>query len=60
MLPGSKPLKAGGVCRAEPSIVALYAGDSGKIIRVSEHVLCEGNQVIEVQSAFLFRGHFTD
>ena len=41
MLPGSRPLKAGGICRAEASGVAVYAGNSGKTVRVSEHALCE-------------------
>ena len=46
MRPGSRPLKAGGVCRAEASVVAVYAGNSGNTVRVSEHALCEVNQVI--------------
>lgn len=59
-IPGSKPLKAGDICRAEAKVVAVVNGDSGKTVRVSGHVLCEGIPVIEVQSAFLYRGHFTD
>lgn len=49
MILGSRPLKAGNVCRAE----AQVNDDSGR-------VLCEGNPVMEVQSAFFFRGRFTD
>jgi fatty acid synthase subunit alpha len=60
VIPGSRPLKAGDVCRAEARVVAVVNSDSGKTVRVSGHVLCEGNPVIEVQSAFLFRGRFTD
>lgn len=60
VIPGSRPLKAGDVCRAEARVVAVVNSDSGKTVRVSGRVLCEGNPVIEVQSAFLFRGRFTD
>ncbi|KAF8271214.1 fatty acid synthase [Lactarius quietus] len=60
VVPGSKPLKAGDVCRAEAKVVAVVNGDSGKTVRVTGHVLCEGKPVIEVQSAFLYRGRFTD
>jgi acyl dehydratase len=59
-IPGSRPLKAGDVCRAEARVVAVVNGDSGKTVRVSGHVLCEDNPVIEVHSAFLYRGRFTD
>jgi fatty acid synthase subunit alpha, fungi type len=60
VVPGSKPLKAGDVCRAEAKVVAVVNGDSGKKVRVAGHVLCKGKPVIEVQSAFLYRGRFTD
>ena len=60
MILGSRPLKAGDVCRAEARVVAVVNGDSGKTVRVSGRVLCEDNPVMEVQSAFFFRGRFTD
>ncbi len=60
VVPGARPLKAGDVCRAEAKVVAVVNGDSGKTVRVTGHVLCEGKPVIEVQSAFLYRGRFTD
>ena len=59
-VPGSNPLKAGDICRAEAKVVSVVNGDSGKTVRVAGHVLCEGKPVIEVQSAFLYRGRFTD
>ena len=59
IIPGSRPLKAD-VSRAKVSVVAVVNGDSGKTDRVSRHVLCEGNPVIEVQSIFFFHGPFTD
>jgi fatty acid synthase subunit alpha len=60
MIPGSRPLKAGDVCRAEAWVVAVVNGDSGKTVRVFGPVLCEDNPVMEVQSAYFFRGRFTD
>ncbi|KAI9439787.1 fatty acid synthase [Lactarius indigo] len=60
IVPGAKPLKAGDVCRAEAKVTAVVNGDSGKTVRVTGHVLCEGKPVIQVQSAFLYRGRFTD
>jgi fatty acid synthase subunit alpha, fungi type len=60
MIPGSRPLKAGDFCRAEARVVAVVIGDSGKTVRVSGRVLYEDNPVMEVQSAYFFRGRFTD
>jgi fatty acid synthase subunit alpha, fungi type len=60
MIPGSRPLKAGDVCRAEARVVAVVNGDSGKTVRVSGRVLCEDNPVMGVQSAYFFCGRFTD
>jgi fatty acid synthase subunit alpha len=60
MILGSRPLKAGDVCGTEARVIAVVNGDSGMTVRVSGHVLCEGNAVMEVQSAFFFRGRFTD
>jgi hypothetical protein len=58
IIPGSGPLKAG-ICCTEARVVDVVNGDPGKTVRVSGHVLCEGNPVIKVQSVFFFRGHFT-
>jgi fatty acid synthase subunit alpha, fungi type len=60
IIPGYRLLKTADVCRAEAQVVAIVNGDSGKTVRVSGCVLCEGNPVIEVQSAFFFRGRFTN
>jgi hypothetical protein len=49
MISGSRPLKAGDVYRAEAGVVTVVNSDSGKIVRVSGHVLCDGNPVVEVQ-----------
>ncbi|KAF8206176.1 fatty acid synthase [Mycena galopus ATCC 62051] len=47
MVDGATPLQAGDVCKAEANIV-------------SGHVFRAGKPVIEVISAFLYRGRFTD
>ena len=60
MIPRSRPLKAGDVCCAEAWVVAVMNCDSGKTVQVSWCVLCKGNLVMEVQSAFFFHGHFMD
>jgi hypothetical protein len=59
-IPGSRPLKAGDVCRAEAQVVAIVNSDSGKTVQVSECILCERNPVTEVQSAFFFCSCFMD
>ncbi len=60
VIPGSRPLKAGDICHAEARVIGVVNSDSGKTVRVSGHVLCEGKPIIEVRSAFLYRGRFTD
>ncbi|KAI0046589.1 fatty acid synthase [Auriscalpium vulgare] len=60
VVPGAKPLQAGDVCRSEAKIAAVVNGDAGKTVRVKGHVFCGGKPVIEVESAFLYRGRFTD
>jgi fatty acid synthase subunit alpha len=54
MILGSRPLKAGDVCHTEARVVAVVNSDSGKTVRVSGRILCEGNLVMEVRSAFFF------
>jgi len=60
MVAGAKPLAAGDVCKAEASIVSVVNAPEGKIVRVKGHVYREGEKVIEVVSAFLYRGRFSD
>ena len=57
---GSRPPKAGDVCRTEASVVAVVNGDSGKTVRVFGHALFEGNLVVEVHSIFFVCGRFPD
>ncbi|KAF7374647.1 Fatty acid synthase subunit alpha [Mycena sanguinolenta] len=60
MVDGAKPLQAGDVCKAEASIVSVTNTDAGKVVKVKGHVFRAGKPVIEVVSAFLYRGRFTD
>ncbi|KAF8969171.1 fatty acid synthase [Flammula alnicola] len=52
MVDGAKPLEAGDVCKAEARIVST--------VKVKGYVSRRGQRVIEVVSAFLYRGRFSD
>ena len=54
------PLKAGDVCKAEARIVSVTNTDAGKAVTVKGYVLRGEERVIEVVSAFLYRGNFND
>ncbi|KAJ7041493.1 acyl transferase domain-containing protein [Mycena alexandri] len=60
MVSGAKPLQVGDVCKAEANIVSVTNTDAGKVVKVKGHVFRAGKPVIEVISAFLYRGRFTD
>jgi hypothetical protein len=60
MLEEAKPYKVGDVCKAEARILSVTNTNEGKIVKVKGHVCCGGKPVIEVVSAFLYRGWFTD
>ncbi|TFK75163.1 fatty acid synthase [Pluteus cervinus] len=60
MVEGARPLQAGDVCKAEARIASVTNTNEGKIVKVKGHVYREGKPVIEVVSAFLYRGKFTD
>ncbi|KAJ7067175.1 fatty acid synthase [Mycena amicta] len=60
MVEGEKPLRVGDVCKAEAKIVSVSNTDAGKVVKVKGHVFRGGKPVIEVVSAFLYRGRFTD
>jgi fatty acid synthase subunit alpha, fungi type len=57
---GATPLQVGNVCRAEARIVSVINANEGKIVKVKGYVYRGSQPVIEVVSAFLYRGHFTD
>ncbi|KAJ6624064.1 fatty acid synthase [Mycena sp. CBHHK59/15] len=60
MVEGAKPLQVGDVCKAEANIVSVTNTDAGKVVKVKGHVFRAGKPVIEVVSAFLYRGRFVD
>ncbi|CAK5268309.1 unnamed protein product [Mycena citricolor] len=60
MVDGAAPLKVGDVCKAEANIVSVTNTDPGKVVKVKGHVIRDGKPVIEVVSAFLYRGRFSD
>ncbi|KAI0033531.1 fatty acid synthase [Vararia minispora EC-137] len=60
VIPGARTLQAGDICHAEAEVKAVVNGSAGKTVRVQGYVLCEGAPVMEVESAFLYRGRFTD
>jgi fatty acid synthase subunit beta len=57
---GAAPLKAGDVCTTEARVTSVVNSDSGKTVKVKGYVLRNNEPVIEVDSAFLYRGRFTD
>jgi fatty acid synthase subunit alpha len=60
MMEGATPLKAGDVCVAKARIASVTNGDAGKTVKVRGFVTRGGKRVVEVTSAFLYRGRFTD
>lgn len=60
MVDGAEPLAVGDVCKAESRIVSVVNAPEGKIVKVKGYVYRQGQRVIEVVSAFLYRGRFTD
>ncbi|KAF8907276.1 fatty acid synthase [Gymnopilus junonius] len=57
---GASPLAVGDICKAEASIISVINAPEGKIVKVKGYVYRQGQRVIEVVSAFLYRGRFTD
>ncbi|KAL0065236.1 fatty acid synthase alpha subunit Lsd1 [Marasmius tenuissimus] len=60
MVNGARPLQVGDKCRSEAKIVSVVNSREGKIVKVKGHVYRDDLPVIEVVSAFLYRGSFTD
>ncbi|KAF8963371.1 hypothetical protein BDZ97DRAFT_2075857 [Flammula alnicola] len=54
------PHEAGDVCKAEARIVSVINAPEGKTVKVKGYVSRRGQRVIEVVSAFLYRGCFSD
>jgi len=60
MIEGARPFQVGDVCKAEARIVSVTNTNEGKVVKVKGQVHREGKAVIEVVSAFLYRGRFVD
>jgi len=60
MVKGARSFQAGDVCRSEANIVSVVNTAPGKVVKVKGHVYRDGKPVVEVVSAFLYRGVFTD
>src|SRR4051812_773262 len=60
MVAGATPLKVGDVCKSEARIVSVVNAPEGKTVKVKGYVYRDSQRVIEVVSAFLYRGRFTD
>ncbi|TFK33214.1 fatty acid synthase [Crucibulum laeve] len=60
MVEGAKPLQVDDVCKAEARIISVVNASEGKIVKVKGYVYRDTQPVIEVVSAFLYRGRFTD
>lgn len=60
MIDGARPLHVGDVCKAEANIVSVTNTPPGKVVKVKGYVYRGEEQVIEVVSAFLYRGRFID
>ncbi|THV02954.1 hypothetical protein K435DRAFT_852388 [Dendrothele bispora CBS 962.96] len=51
---------AGDACRSEGKVVSVVNGSAGKVVKVRGHVIRYNLNAVEVVSAFLYRGNFTD
>lgn len=60
MIEGVAPLRAGDSCSSEARVVSVINSDTGKTVKVKGYVLRAGEPVIEVTSAFFYRGRFSD
>ncbi|KAK0450204.1 fatty acid synthase [Armillaria borealis] len=60
MAHGARPLTVGDVCQATAQIVSVTNSGEGKVVKVKGTVQRDGSPVVEVVSAFLYRGRFSD
>jgi fatty acid synthase subunit alpha len=60
MVDEAKPLQVGDMCYSKARIASVTNTAAGKIVKVKGHVYRASTPVIEVVSAFLYRGRFTD
>ncbi|OLY80881.1 Fatty acid synthase subunit alpha [Smittium mucronatum] len=60
MVEGARPLQSGDVVDSRVQIDQIVNNDSGKTLVLSGFLSCQGKQVMEIKSSFLYRGKFTD
>ncbi|KAG0684342.1 beta subunit of fatty acid synthetase [Pichia californica] len=60
ILPNSTPLKVGDKVSSDAEIVSVVNGPTGKTVEVVGTIYREGNAVMQVTSAFFYRGSYTD
>lgn len=60
MLPNSSPLKVGDKVSSDAEIVSVVNGPTGKTVEVVGTIYREGSAVMQVKSAFFYRGSYTD
>ncbi|KAJ9060861.1 fatty acid synthase alpha subunit Lsd1 [Entomophthora muscae] len=60
MVEGASPLQSGDVVDTHARLAAVVNTASGKMVHVKANVKRDGNDVMEVDSQFLYRGVFTD
>lgn len=57
---GSRPLRVGDAVSSRASVESIKISETGKTVAVKGTVIREGKAIIEVTSAFFFRGKFSD
>ncbi|KAH8096943.1 hypothetical protein BXZ70DRAFT_1030813 [Cristinia sonorae] len=60
LLPGVPPLKAGDLCRTEGRIRLVVIINAGQVVKVKCTIFCNGKPIVEVVSALLYCGRFSD
>jgi fatty acid synthase subunit beta len=59
-IPGAAPIEEGDVLDTKSRISAIVNQDSGKMVKVEGQIFRDGLPIIEVTSAFLYRGKYLD
>ncbi|ODV82972.1 hypothetical protein CANARDRAFT_30438 [[Candida] arabinofermentans NRRL YB-2248] len=60
MFPGAEPLKAGDKVSSDAEIISVVNGETGKTVEVVGTIYRDGAAIMEVTSAFFYRGTYND